>query len=603
MIVRYSLKQMLRSRLKTCLFLLLLAGSACLLSLGINLWDMNQRSVKEFEQIFTTIGTVQQKQHDSELVAVWDEILGKNLYLQKNKYGRVIKDEELVFDGADYLNAPKQRPYFGADMGHLSEFPSFDGLMEEHYFTAEFVPLENYDGTKPIDLEIVKSYAESYEEGEQISFFHYEDIQLEAGKRYIASFALYTDVNGDMEYEFCLGHGLASTQYDREGNVKQGAYDKIQISEVTEGFFETEIGKYWLEQSRAVQKFQDILPVTPVDDINLIMAFYEQRAYIKEGRNISLEEYEQGANVCLVPQFLAAQLGLEVGDRLRLPLFYASYGDTPAINFGGNGGGFSFVLLNAEGKMYEVFDDQTYEVVGIYDITSNPAGEYALSTIEVFIPFNAVKGSWDNNIVSFAPMNAGNTTFEIENGTIDEFLEKWNQQEFADELEVTFYDKGYSEFERGIESRKMMSNIFLISGLLLSMVILAFFCNLFINGQKQRITVERIMGLSKKECSLSSLSGLLLVAVAGIALGSTLGWILTKYLSGQFASTVSYDSLYSITMVYSTEVDSYGIMNGNLWTAAITMGILILSLFVISGLYMKKVLEDEPLVMLGKIED
>ena len=116
--------------------------------------------------------------------------------------------------------------------------------------------------------------------------------------------------------------------------------------------------------------------------------------------------------------------------------------------------------------MYETFDDQTYEIVGIYDLTSNPVGDYALAEIEVFIPYNAVKGSWDNHIVSFGPMNVGNTTFEIENGTIDEFLDKWNQQEFAEELEVTFYDKGYIEFEREIESRKMMSNIFLVSGLL-----------------------------------------------------------------------------------------------------------------------------------------
>ena len=46
--IRYSLKQMLRSRLKTCLFFLLLAGSACLLALGINLWDMNRRAIEGF---------------------------------------------------------------------------------------------------------------------------------------------------------------------------------------------------------------------------------------------------------------------------------------------------------------------------------------------------------------------------------------------------------------------------------------------------------------------------------------------------------------------------------------------------------------------------
>lgn len=101
--------------------------------------------------------------------------------------------------------------------------------------------------------------------------------------------------------------------------------------------------------------------------------------------------------------------------------------------------------------MYEIFDDQTYEVVGIYDVTSNPAGDYALSEIEVFVPYNAIKGVWDNHIVSYWPMSAANTTFEIENGSIEAFLEQWNEQKFAKELEVTFYDKGYSDFERGIK--------------------------------------------------------------------------------------------------------------------------------------------------------
>lgn len=126
-------------------------------------------------------------------------------------------------------------------------------------------------------------------------------------------------------------------------------------------------------------------------------------------------------------------------------------------------------------------------------------------------------------------MRAANTTFEIENGATEEFFVQWNEQEFSEELEVTFYDKGYSEFEHGIQSRKMMSNIFLISGLLLTVIILIFFCNLFIMGQKQRISVERILGLTKKECKISILSGLLLIAVTAIIFGSCLGWLVTKY--------------------------------------------------------------------------
>ena len=601
--IRYSLKQMLRSRLKTCLFFFLLTGSACLLSLGINLWDMNNRAIEDFEDVFTTIGIVQQKQQDLGLVQVWNEYFEKYNYIQDYEYGRIIKDTELMFEGAEYLIKPRQRPYFGADMGFMEKFPSYDGLMEQYYFTIEFIPLEDYDGTKPVELEIVKSYAESYQEGQTISFFHYEDLKLEVGKRYIASLSNYMDVNEDTKKEFCLHRGLRVSQYDTDGNKLHGKYDDVMISEVTDNFFDTELGKTWLEQAKAVQKYQDILPVTPVDDIQTVMAFYEQRAYIEEGRTISQEEYENGSSVCMVPKYLANQLRLRVGDTLRLPLLYASYGETAVMNFSLNGGGFGWIPLNAEGKMYDIFDDQEYEIVGIYDITSNPSGDYALSEIEVFIPINAVKGSWDNHINSFGPMRAANTTFEIENGATEEFLAKWNEQEFSEELEVTFYDKGYSEFERGIQSRKMMSNIFLISGLLLTVIILIFFCNLFIMGQKQRISVERVLGLTKRECIISVLVGLLLVAVTAIVLGSCFGWILTEYVSGKVNGTLFYDTLYSITKVRFMENYSYAIIGGNIWTVVITVGVLVVLTLAIAGMYLKMILIDTPLQMLGKIED
>lgn len=605
MILHYSLKQMLRSRLKTLLFFLLIAGSACLLSLGMNLWDRNRRAIDEFEGMFTTIGTVQQKKHELGLMEINDPANGKSIWIKNYEYGESVRDSELLFDGAEYLIPPRQRPYFGADMSYLPDFPGFVGLMKEHYFTLEFVPLEDYDGTKPVTLEVIKSYCEKYQEGDTLSFFHSEALTLEAGKHYIASFSPYYDADGDGEWEFRLYNGLASTQCNADGTKREGKYENYYIDEVTEGFFETERGKCWLAQSKAVQQYSDLLPVTAVEDTKLIMAFYEQRACVKEGREINSGEYEQGVAVCMIPGYLANQLKLKVGDSIRLPLIYASYYEQPADNFasGGNGGGFGFTLLNAEGRQYEVFDDRAYEIVGIYDVTGNSSAEHALADVEIIIPYNAVKGSWENNIVSYGPMRSANTFFEIENGAIDEFLEKWNQQEFSGELEVTFYDNGYSEFEKEIESRKMMSNIFLVSGVLLSVVILLFFSNLFIEGQKERITVERIMGLSKAECSRSVLTGLLIIAAAGIVPGSLAGWGLTAYLSTHLINNISYNTVYSITIISYAENNMEGTIAGSFVTTAISIGILGLAAALISGISMKKVLSDEPLMMLGKLEE
>ena len=148
-----------------------------------------------------------------------------------------------------------------------------------------------------------------------------------------------------------------------------------------------------------------------------------------------------------------------------------------------------------------------------------------------------------------------------------------------------------------------MSCIFLVSGMLLSIVIIVFFCNIFINGQKQRITIERIMGLSKKECSISAMAGLLLVAMTGITTGSVLGWVLTKHISMQFMDNISYDSLYSITRVYSEELNHYQNVNSSPLQGAVTVGVLIAFSALVSSIYMKKILDCEPLSMLGKIED
>ena len=148
-----------------------------------------------------------------------------------------------------------------------------------------------------------------------------------------------------------------------------------------------------------------------------------------------------------------------------------------------------------------------------------------------------------------------------------------------------------------------MSGIFLISGVLLSVLILIFFCHLFIMGQKQRIAVERVLGLTRRECCISALTGLLLVAVTGIVMGSFFGWILTKYVSGQMNNPVSYDTLYSITMVRTMENHSYGIIGGSIDTVAITIVVLVISVLAIAGVYLRNILKDTPLRMLGKLED
>ncbi len=72
MLIKNSLKQMLRTPLKTILFLILLLLSTSLLTTGINLWQTSEKGIQEFKSLFNTIALVRQKEDTTEVAEMWD---------------------------------------------------------------------------------------------------------------------------------------------------------------------------------------------------------------------------------------------------------------------------------------------------------------------------------------------------------------------------------------------------------------------------------------------------------------------------------------------------------------------------------------------------
>ena len=71
MIIRNSFRQILRTPVKTALFLLFIILSSALLALGASLWRISTVNIERYEAAFTTIGTVQQKQTAVETRFSW----------------------------------------------------------------------------------------------------------------------------------------------------------------------------------------------------------------------------------------------------------------------------------------------------------------------------------------------------------------------------------------------------------------------------------------------------------------------------------------------------------------------------------------------------
>lgn len=605
----YSIKQTIRSPLKSILFFLLIGICAFFLALGGSFWYMGNDDLQNFDEKFITIGTVEQKYEGTSTRSRWDPETQEYEYYNVGYYGDWVDDDTLDFQGADYILKPRQRPFFGAYIENL-----YDGIGSPDLGTVEATPVETGAMYPSLLMRVIRTIDGTMEEGELFYLCDHEDPEpdiLEAGKTYVMQIQMRTFAHGpavkegEETLEYWLAPGITSSQYTFD---KEKVYDPVNeeeryYDEVTDGFYETERGKRWLK----LALFQDLqmrtIPVQPTDGTCLLMHFYNGEAQITEGRDITKEEYAQGAKVCLIPENLAMQLSMDLGDKLNLPLYYADYsssvGDASVL---GGGGPYLYQILNAKGEIYDIFNEQKYEIVGIYKAEDKGSGSYSAGQNEVVIPWNALpENCWADNIVGVAPMTGATTSFQIPNGTIEKFQEKWEEQGI-DDLEFRFYDMGYTQLQEGLENRKLMSVVFLVSGCAMAVMILCFFSNLFITGQRERITAERLVGRTKRQCAASILTGMLILSAAGCIAGSAGGWLASEKAAENMGDTLEFDRTYSDNAVADAEpaeeAEPPGIM-----LPCVTGAVLLAASAAVSAGYMGRTLRKEPLKMLGEIEE
>lgn len=190
-------------------------------------------------------------------------------------------------------------------------------------------------------------------------------------------------------------------------------------------------------------------------------------------------------------------------------------------------------------------------IVGMYGGQSGIRDDYGMGYNEIIIPGRSVKNSDADNILESGPMAGYNTSFRIANGTIDEYMEKWNKLQISN-LEITFYDGGYSELEANINNMKYIARLLLVTGVIMVLMVLGYFSWLFILKQKERTAVERCLGFRKWQSFVSLFSGIFLLILVGSVCGSVAG----SYLSGEIAGKIERAAYYDKTFGNSVVTDA-----------------------------------------------
>ena len=525
-----SLKQLFRRPGKALVFFLLIAMATALLTFAaVSMAETNQ-SIDAAESQFTTVATVTQNRQPGDAL---------------------LHADMLNFEGAEYVSPPETRPYY---LARIEDFQGYNGnshLGADSIHVVEFTPLEeNKAADDPVKIRIVKAYYNKYnhlnnnaigfmseekdlEPGDIVYFsqeYSHPTTSYYIGKTYIANFkyADYTSMNQDIPIYQVSGAPI-TTQCDPEtgmelqSNVLPGNCSRFD--EVTEGFWEPggfgEIWLKWVEQLKLWDRHW--LPVIPTNDINLLHTFHVKETYIDSGRAISEEEFASGSKVCMVSNKVALG-GLRVGDKIKLPMLMAFYGFIPnrfyTFEFAFN---FDFSPLNAQGEVYEPFFEEEYEVVGIYRSLYESGNE--LFNEAFIVPSKSITASDVDNVVYCSPMNEWNTSFRIENGKIAEFntaLHKAVPQ--ASRLEIVYDDNGYEEVMQSLKNTRLSSMLLLAVGALSVLTVIVLLLYFFVIKERKRTAIERSMGLSTRQCRVSLVSGILVLAIPAVALGSWASW-------------------------------------------------------------------------------
>ena len=563
-----SLKQLLRTPVKAVLFFLLMTAATALLVLGANLWAQTQAQIDAVEKQFTTLGTVEQKPNRTQMRTGWDAADGAYYSEAEPVYDSVISADVLDFDGANYLKAPEKRPYYLADLQGLAVR---DGGTALFYPVVEFTPAETAVPDHPIKVYVQRFlYPEAENQNNEYEIYvcdHWTEnpAPLEAGKTYVA----YTNVivnhheNAKSSIEYALIAAERSTQCDADGNLLESDRQTRTFDEVTAGFYETERGQYWLELSKALSMWDTTAPVLPVTDTALLPSFHDRTVYVREGRTFSAEDLENGAAVCLVSEEFARKNGLSIGDKVELPLYGVNKKDSPHRTFGDGSGLRTFSLLNAQNRTYTPFWTAKYEIIGTYysvGTYGKPAGSIEMALNLFLIPANSVKTDFAGNIVDSGPMQRATTSFQIPNGTIDDYMAAYNRNvpaEVRENLEITFDDNGYSQIIGGLLNMRYVAIILFAAGLLSALAILVLLLYFFIVKQKKRTAIERSLGMSKNQCRVSLMAGILVLALVASVIGVGIGAVLLQsdvLTDTAQSETEEIDTTFSIWAKGQTEV-------------------------------------------------
>ncbi len=602
-----SIKQVLRTKAKSIMLFATAVLVSVLLAISVQLFIFNNEQISSVENNFTTIVTVEQIPDKSEANTYWNAAQQEHItvkYTEEavlNYYDEVIPIDVLDFHGAEIIGEIEKRPFYVTSLPQITDS---DRRYTDHN-VIEFTATENTVPNKPVLVKLERVLSGNMDEriGEIYICDHFTQFpnSLEKGKTYIAKISSSVNTHTDVTE--------TTSEYTMEDLPWTDIYNTDKFEEVTEDFYETDSGKKWLNMIENQQVSFHSYPVLPTNNLELLPSFHSNTVNVVEGREITAEEFANGATVCLISTEFMFKHKIEIGDTISLPLYYADYAKSPQAVYHDFVPIYDRGNLDENGEIYDIFFEAEYEIVGAYNrqqTNGAKIGTIEIATDMFIIPSKSVTESDTTNIDVVGAMRATTTSFQIPNGSIAKYQEMFATVPESSKLELNFYDNGYEEIISNLNQTRLLSLILLCFGFATAIACITMYIYFYIVCEQKRIAIEQSLGKTKRECVFSMLFGMSILFAVSVVLGAVIGTLVFQTLN---VTEITAESEYIFSTQFSTwermredYLEDFVLNKAmvNSFSLVIMPLTLIVSLVVTSVITTKKYLKIEPILILGR---
>lgn len=465
MALKFSLKQLLRTPVKTGLFILFLTSATVFLCFGLYMWVSVDSSLSQVANAFTTVGIIEYSPPQGIVISETDS-------------AAIINSPHVeFFDHREWL------PAYGAGIK-----PVLTGASATDIRVVVFELLEPPEaGRAPITiLEALPTRPSWF--FKQMQQADCSNRLLEPGKQYIA--VGYYD---DLVNAFTL----VSPDFDPVAPVPGGDLDS---------FLAGPDGRPWAELLENLRRWPDTLTTLTTNDLEIVYAFHQGDAVVAKGRAFSPEDYKN-AQGCLVSVDLAEKNGLDIGDKIDLT-FYPEAG----LGWRNDTG-----VIAHSNPLAKAIGTGRYEIIGLYSLPRVTRGDwYRLDRDTIIIPSNPALSSpcyVENNLVSC----------RLTNGTADAFLAEMEAAAIPG-ISITTYDQGYSKASNALTAMKQTALTLVIVCLSAGLVLSLLFALLYVSRQKHAVAAMYSLGASRRQALAFIAGTVCLAAFLAALLGALIGY-------------------------------------------------------------------------------